>query len=179
MINQNKWLVVGLITSPHGINGKVKVKSLSDFEERFTKPGKRWLQTENEDPLETELLSGFKLPGKELFIISLKGINNRNEAEKIRKNKILVKIEDIPKLNPDEFHLTELMNLNVKIQENEVLKIIGKVIDLDNERNNLLVIKLLKNNKTVFIPFVEKIVPFIDIKNNFIIISPPKGLLEL
>ena len=71
------------------------------------------------------------------------------------------------------------MNLNVKIQENEVLKIIGKVIDLENERNNLLVIKLLKNNKTVFIPFVEKIVPFIDIKNNFIIISPPKGLLEL
>ena len=36
MINENEWIVVGLITSPHGINGKVKVKSLSDFEERFT-----------------------------------------------------------------------------------------------------------------------------------------------
>ena len=33
MINENEWIVVGLITSPHGINGKVKVKSLSDFEE--------------------------------------------------------------------------------------------------------------------------------------------------
>ena len=35
MINKNEWLTVGLITSCHGINGQVKVKSLSDFEERF------------------------------------------------------------------------------------------------------------------------------------------------
>ena len=39
MINKNEWLTVGLITSCHGINGQVKVKSLSDFEERFLKPG--------------------------------------------------------------------------------------------------------------------------------------------
>ena len=47
MINKNEWLTVGLITSCHGINGQVKVKSLSDFEERFLKPGIRWLQKEN------------------------------------------------------------------------------------------------------------------------------------
>jgi len=39
MINKNEWMIVGLITSCHGINGQVKVKSLSDFEERFLKPG--------------------------------------------------------------------------------------------------------------------------------------------
>ena len=50
MINKNEWLIVGLITSCHGINGQVKVKSLSDFEERFLKPGIRWLQKENETP---------------------------------------------------------------------------------------------------------------------------------
>ena len=50
MINKNEWLTVGLITSCHGINGQVKVKSLSDFEERFLKPGIRWLQEENEPP---------------------------------------------------------------------------------------------------------------------------------
>ena len=41
MINKNEWLTVGLITSCHGINGQVKVKSLSDFEERFLRPGIR------------------------------------------------------------------------------------------------------------------------------------------
>ena len=179
MINENKWLVVGLITSPHGINGKVKVKSLSDFEERFTKPGKRWLQKDNESPLETELTAGMKQPGKESFVISLKGINNRNQAEKLKKNKILVKKEDLPKLKKKEFHLTELTNLKVKILENKKLKVIGEVIDLENEKNNLLVIQLLKNNKRVLVPFVEEIVPLIDIRNNYLIINPPKGLLEL
>ena len=179
MINHNEWLIVGLITSPQGINGKIKVKSLSDFDERFTEPGIRWIQKENETPKELELTSGFKKPGKESFIITFKDINNRNQAENLKGYKVLVKVDEIPLLDNEEFHLTELMNLKVKILENDQLNIIGKVINLENEKNNLLVIKLLKNNKEVLIPFVKEIVPVVDIKNKFIIITPPKGLLEL
>ena len=179
MIKHNEWLVVGLITSPHGINWRTKVNSLSDFAERFTKPGKRWVQKDNEIPLEMELTSGFKQPGKESFIISFKGIINRNQAENLKGYKVLVQSNDIPKLGKEEFHLTELLNLKVKILENNQLQIIGKVINLENEKNNLLVIKLLKNNKEVLIPFVKKIIPEIDIKNKFLIINPPSGLLEL
>ena len=178
MINNNNWLVVGLITSCHGINGQVKVKSLSDFEERFLKPGMRWLQKENEPPSEIELISGFKQPGKETFIIKFKGINNRNNAEQLKKYKILVKTNKLPKLRKEEYHLLELINLQVKTVENDEL-IIGKVINLENEKNNLLVIELFKNQKKVLIPFVKEIVPVVDIKNNFLIINPPNGLLDL
>ena len=179
MIKKNEWLVVGLITSSYGINGQVKVKSLSDFEERFLKPGKRWLQKEDETPLEIELTSGFKQPGKETFIIKFEGISTRNHAEQLRKSKILVKTYELPKLTKDEFHLIELLNLQVKTLENEELKIIGKVINLENENNNLLVIELFKNQKRVLIPFVKEIVPLIDKEKNFIVIKPPNGLLDL
>ena len=179
MINKNEWLVVGLITSCHGIKGQLKVKSLTDFEERFLKPGMRWLQKENETPLEMKLTSGFRQPGRATFIISLEGINTRNDAEQLKKFKILVKTDNLPKLQKEEFHLLELINMQVKTLENDKLKIIGKVIDLENEKNNLLVIQLFKNQKVVIIPFVEEIVPLVDIKNNFLIINPPKGLLEL
>ena len=179
MINKNEWLVVGLITSCHGINGQVKVKSLSDFEERFLKPGIRWLQKESEPPTKKELTFGFKQPGKETFIIKLQGINTRNQAEQLKKYKILVKSDKLPDLKKEEFHLLELINLQVKTLENDELKTIGKVIDLENERNNLLVVELLKNQKKVLIPFVKQIVPLVDIKNKFLIINPPKGLLEL
>ena len=179
MINKNEWLVVGLITSCHGINGKVKVKSLSDFEERFLKPGIRWLQKENESPSKIELTSGYKQPGKESYIIKLLGINNRNDAEKLKKYKILVKTNKLPKLRKEEFHFLELINLQVKTIENNELKTIGKVVNLENEKNNLLVVELLKNQKQVLIPFVEEIVPLVDIKNNFLVINPPKGLLDL
>ena len=119
MINENEWLTVGLITSCHGINGQVKVKSLSDFEERFLKPGIRWLQKENETPLEVKLISGFKHPGKETFVVKLQGINTRNHAEQLKKFKILVKAETLPKLKKEEFHLLELINLEVKTLEND------------------------------------------------------------
>ncbi|MDC3091993.1 ribosome maturation factor RimM [Prochlorococcus sp. AH-716-M18] len=179
MINKNEWLVVGFITSCHGINGQVKVKSLSDFEERFLKPGTRWLQKEDELPKEIELISGYKQPGKETFIIKLQGINTRNSAEQFKQFKILVKTDKLPELKKEEFHLLELINLQVKTLENDELKIIGKVINLENEKNNLLVIELFKNQKKVLIPFVKEIVSLIDIKNNFLIINPPNGLLEL
>ena len=179
MINHNEWLIVGLITSPQGINGKIKVKSLSDFEERFTTPGKRWIQKEHEIPRELELTSGFKKPGKASFIITFREVNNRNQAEKLKGYKVLVKIDSIPQLNDDEFHLTQLINLEVKILENNQLNIIGKIINLENEKNNLLVIQLSKNNNEVLVPFVKEIVPVVDIKNKFIIITPPPGLLEL
>ena len=73
----------------------------------------------------------------------------------------------------------ELVNLEVKTLENDELKKIGKVINLENEKNNLLVIELYKDQKEVFVPFVQEIVPLVDIKNNFLIINPPNGLLEL
>ena len=179
MINKNEWLIVGFITSCHGINGQLKVKSLSDFEERFLKPGTRWLQKDNEVHLKIELISGFKQPGKETFIVKFQGINTRNNAEQFKKFKILVKTNKLPELKKEEYHLLELINLEVKTLENDELKIIGKVINLENEKNNLLIIELLKNQKKVLIPFVKEIVPLVDIKNNFIKINPPRGLLEL
>ena len=179
MINHHEWLIVGLITSPQGIKGKIKVQSLSDFEERFTKPGKRWIQKENETPRELDLTHGCKKPGKETYIITFKEINDRKQAENLKGYKVLVKIDAIPQLNKEEFHLTELVNLKVKIQKNNQLHIIGKVINLSNEKNNLLVIQLFKNNKEVLIPFVKEIVPVVDIKKNFILLTPPSGLLEL
>ena len=93
--------------------------------------------------------------------------------------KILVKTNTLPKLKKEEFHLLELINLEVKNLENNELKTIGKVINLENEKNNLLIIELFKNQKKVLVPFVKEIVPIVDIKNNFLIIKPPNGLLDL
>ena len=175
----DEWMVVGIITSCHGIKGQVKVKSLTDFDERFLKPGMRWLQKENDLPSKIELTSGFKQPGKETFIVKFHEINTRYDAEQLKKYKILVRSSNLPKLNKEEFHLLQLINLQVKTLENDNLKIIGKVVNLENEKNNLLVIELFKNQKKVLIPFVKEIVPLVDINNNFLIINPPKGLLDL
>ena len=179
MKEELEWLVVGIITSSHGIKGELKVKSLSDFSERFTKPGKRWLQINKEEPILYNLISGYKKPGKDLFIISLDEVQDRDSAERLKKYKFLVESNNIPKLKQDEFHFNQLVNLTVKIQQNNQIETIGEVIDLMNENNNLIKIKIYANNKKILIPFVKEIVPIIDLKKKFIVINPPKGLLEL
>jgi len=156
MINKNKWLTVGLITSCHGINGQVKVKSLSDFEERFLKPGMRWLQKENEMPSVIELISGYKQPGKETFIVKLQGINTRNHAEQLKKFKILVKAEILPKLKKEEFHLLELVNLEVKTFEDDELKKIGKVINLEMRKIIYLLLNFFKIKKKFLYHLLKK-----------------------
>ena len=179
MIENEEWLVIGVVTSSHGVAGKLNIKSLSDFKERFTKPGMRWIQKHNEEPIPCKLISGFQKPGKESFIISLEGIKNRNDADNLKKYKLLVKSNDIPKLKDNEFHLNQLLDLDVKLFVEGEIKIIGKVVDLITENNNLLVIRLLQNNKNVLIPFVKEIVTTIDRKNKYLVINPPKGLLDL
>ena len=171
--------MIGIITSSHGVEGKLNVKSLSDFRERFTKPGKRWIQKHNEDPIPYNLTSGFQKPGKDSFIISLEGIKNRNDADNLKKYKLLVKSSDIPNLKNNEFHLNQLLDLDVKLFVEREIKVIGKVVDLITENNNLLVIRLLQNNKEVLIPFVKEIVTTIDRRNKYLVINPPKGLLDL
>ena len=156
MINKNEWLIVGFITSCHGINGQVKVKSLSDFEERFLKPGMRWLQKESEPPSKIELISGFKQPGKETFIVKFQGVNTRNDAEQLKKFKVLVKTDKLPTLKKEEFHLLELINLEVKTLENDELITIGKVINLENEKIIYLLSNYLKMKKKFIYHLLKK-----------------------
>ena len=179
MIENEDWLVIGVVTSSHGVAGKLNIKSLSDFKERFTKPGTRWIQKHNEEPIPFKLISGFQKPGKESFIITLEGIKNRNDADNLKKYKLLVKSNDMPKLKDNEFHLNQLLDLDVKLFVEGEIKIIGKVVDLITENNNLIVIRLNQNNKNVLIPFVKEIVTTIDLKKNYLVIDPPKGLLDL
>jgi len=179
MTENTEWLVIGIITSSHGVAGKLNIKSLSEFKERFTQPGERWIQKNDEKPIPCNLISGFQKPGKESFIISLEGIKDRNEADNLKQYKLLVKSNDIPKLKDNEFHLNQLLDLDVKLYSKNKIEIIGKVVDLITENNNLIVIRLKKNNKNVLVPFVKEIVTRIDQKNNYLIIDPPKGLLDL
>ena len=86
----NNWLEIGTIVAPRGLKGELKVLSSTDFPERFENPGKRWLQASNQsDPQPIELISGKAVAGKNLYIVRLKGIDNRNQAEDLRGHKIL------------------------------------------------------------------------------------------
>tara|TARA_Y100001970_G_scaffold294301_1_gene450132 strand:- start:36275 stop:36802 length:528 start_codon:yes stop_codon:yes gene_type:complete len=172
----NKWLTIGIVIGIKGLKGAIRIKPQSDFPERFTKHGTRWLQRLDEDPRKIILLNGKKQPGKEIYIINIEGLNSREKAENIIGDKLLVKSSNLPSLQEDEFHYLQLINLSLKTSEEG--SPIGTIIDLRKYGNDLLLAKL-KSGKEVLIPFVKDIVPKVNIKEGWILVKPPKGLFDL
>ncbi|MCP4828556.1 MAG: ribosome maturation factor RimM, partial [Proteobacteria bacterium] len=88
------WLPVGTLVGAQGLKGELRLNPASDFPERFTEPGARWLQAKGSAPKEVELLEGRQLPGKSLYVVRLKGVNNRASAEALVGCTVLVPAED-------------------------------------------------------------------------------------
>lgn len=208
MTEEIEWLEVGKITSPQGLKGELRIYPNSDFPERFTQAGTRWLQhpTNTAVVKEVQLKGGRYIAGKNLYVIKIEGIESRETAEEFRDYKLLIDKSDRPKLKKDEYHVLDLVGLEVfnrETQEN-----VGVVIDLYSAGNDLLEIKLhkqpeikaeiakdlskisrrsrrkkskVKSKKplTIFVPFVKEIVPIVDLANQRIEISPPDGLINI
>lgn len=204
----DELLEIGTIVAPQGLKGEMRVSSISDFPERFEKAGKRWLQSPNgEPPKEINLLKGRSVPGKEnIYIIQLEGIENRRQVEELREYKLFVRLSDRPILEADEYHVTDLINLEVYNQIDG--KNLGIITDIFWAGNDILEVRLhqqpepievkpidfskisriSKRHKvkqktqkiaTVLIPFVKEIVPVVNIEEKRVEINPPPGLLEV
>ena len=177
-------LEVGRIVAAQGLRGELRVNPLSDFPERFTRPGPRWLRQRQGAITETRLLSGRQLPGKDLFVIRLEGVEDRTAAEALVGQELLVPAADRPRLAKGEFHLLDLMGLEVRQLTDAQAsatdaQLIGRVRDLIHAGNDLLEVELLESGRSLLIPFVQAIVPRVELAEGWIGITPPPGLLEL
>ena len=205
-MSNEEWIEIGTIVAPHALGGEVRVYPNTDFPERFLEPGKRWLQQGDRLPEPVELLGGRYIPGKGLYVVELAGIEYRDQAEALRDAKLLVPESDRPLLEEDEYHVRDLLKLEVFNQLTG--EAIGVVVDIIPAGNDILEVQLHKqpepqsdnsnapipNRKskikkkqqkpvkpekpiTVLIPFVKEIVPVVDLENRRMEIAPPPGLL--
>ncbi|MEL6229096.1 MAG: ribosome maturation factor RimM [Cyanobacteria bacterium J06627_3] len=182
-----EWLPIGRIVGPHGLNGEVRVYPDSDFPQRFEQPGKRWLLKPGATtPAPITLVKGRFQDGKGLYILKLAGINHRDQAEALRDAQLLVAADDRLPLDPGEFHVGDLMGLAVILQTTG--EQVGTVTDVYRAGNDLLEVALTPQNaaadtsqdrpRTALIPFVEAIVPVVDLTNSRVEITPPDGLID-
>ncbi|KAL8460807.1 hypothetical protein ACS0TY_032350 [Phlomoides rotata] len=192
------FVQTGYIYGVHGLQGEVRVKPSTDFPElRFSKPGIRWLkqQVSGTDTIhEIELVEGRGNPGQS-WIVRFKDINTVEQARKLVGSAILVRDEDRPVLEEGEFYTHDLIGMTVILKESG--EPVGTVVNIFNSgASDLLQVKLNSLRKIpdqignseigagdsgplVWIPFVEAIVPSVDLEKGEMIITPPKGLLEL
>ena len=134
---------IGTIVAPQGLQGELRVKTNSDFPQRFEQPGVRWLQIQShQSPTEIKLIRGKQLPGKNIFIVKLSGIDDRNQAETLRGGKLFIPKSDRPYLEEEEYHVADLIGLEVYHQQTG--ENIGIVCDVFTAGNDILEVKLHK-----------------------------------
>ncbi|MCB4407005.1 ribosome maturation factor RimM [Synechococcus sp. MU1642] len=177
MVESEDWLSVGKIVGVQGLQGELRVNPASDFPERFTEPGPRWLRSpRGGEPTEIQLKKGRQLPGKSLFVVRFEGIDNRSAAEALVGQELLVSVDDRPELEDGEFHLLDLVGLKARLTTDGPA--IGTVSDLISGGNDLLEVTT-NDGRKLLIPFVEAIVPEVKLEDGWLLLTPPPGLLEL
>ncbi|KAI3681067.1 hypothetical protein L6452_35849 [Arctium lappa] len=190
-----QFVEIGYISSVHGLQGEVRVKTNTDFPElRFSEPGRRWLKRQilgREIVEEVELVEGRGHHGNKSWIVKFSNVDKVEQAQQLVGSTILVSNEDRPELEEGEFYARDLVGMRVTLKETG--EPVGTVVNVfDNGGSDLLHVKLDssseiidKNGKLkseaplVWVPFVEAIVPHVDMNKREMMITPPKGLLEL
>ena len=180
------WIEIGRIVAPQGVKGEVRVYPSSDFPERFMEPGQRWLKRPRSlTPEPVELVRGRHIDGKGLYVVQIAGVDSREGAEALRDAVLMVPASDRPHLDPGEFYVADLIGLRVIVQTTG--DEIGTVTNLFEAGNDILEVTYYALDpesvtpakpRTVLVPFVNAIVPVVNLAEGYLEIDPPSGLLS-
>jgi 16S rRNA processing protein RimM len=167
-------LVVGEIVRPHGVRGEVVVAVRTDEpSERFT-PG-AVLVTDPGDagPLTIEYVR----PHLGRLIVAFEGVEDRDDADALRKVLVLVDSADIAAPDdPDEFLDHQLVGLTAVDPAGEK---IGEVTRIDHGPAHDMLILRRPDGRTALVPFVSAMVPEVDLAGGRLVMTLPEGLLDL
>lgn len=168
---KKKYLEIGKIVSVHGIKGEVRVQPwcdsgefLTEFEELYFKKGEEKLEIES------------ARVQKNIVIMKIKGVDDRNEAQLLR-NKILYMDRDDVELSEGSYFIQDLLGLQV-IDFDCPEKRYGELTDVTQTGANDVYHIKGEDEKVVLIPAIPDVIQEIDLEKGFMKITPLKGLFE-
>ncbi len=179
-------LVVGRIGKPHGIRGEVTVEVRTDEPETRFAPGSV-LRTEPGANVPAHD-GAYRVPGEltveaarwhqgRVLLVAFEGVLDRNVAEALRGTLVGVDRADVaPPTDPEEFHDDQLVGLAVVTPAGERL---GEIARIDHAPAADLLVLRRPGRRDAFIPFVQAIVPEVDLAGGRVVVDPPGGLLDL
>ncbi|UXZ54529.1 ribosome maturation factor RimM [Halomonas sp. 7T] len=158
-------VVLGKLTSPHGIKGWLKVYSYTSPMDSILQYPEWWVR--QGDALTKMTIVQGRRQGKGL-VVQLKGIDDRTAAEALAQTDILMPKESLPTLSDDEYYWHELEGLTVFTQSGERL---GQVSYLfETGANDVMVVR----GDNDAIDKRERLLPFLP-DDVIVEISPENG----
>ena len=158
-------ICVAQIGAPHGVRGEVKLwpytadpQSVRDYGPLESEDGAR--------RFEIETLRA----AKDHLVVRLKGVNDRDAAERLTNTKLFVPRERLPATEADdEFYHADLVGLAVVDGGGNELGIVAALHNFG--AGDLVEVKPVQGNSTVLLPFTEASVPVVDIAGRRVVVD--------
>jgi 16S rRNA processing protein RimM len=143
--DERRIVVLGYVAGAHGINGWVKIHSLTEPRDEIFEY-QPWLLGENLH--EVRVRQG-KTHGNRL-IAQLEGTDDRAQAESLTGRQIAVYRDQFPELPADEYYWTDLLGLSVKLEDGRELGTIENM--LATGANDVMVVRGERERLIPFVP---------------------------
>lgn len=166
------YVKIGQIVNTHGHSGELKVFPLSDDINRFNGLVRVYIRSGEEYK---EYRVGQARIHKNTVILAIAGINDMNEAEKLKGQYLELPVSELKTLPPGHYYIFELIGMAV--YEKDTL--LGEITDvLRTGSNDVYVVKALRSKKNILIPALKEVVLSINTDSGRMDVLLPPGLLD-
>ena len=163
-----EYFEIGQVTNTHGLRGEVKVRAFTESKKRFEKLSSILIDFKGE--LKKYDIEKVRYQN-EIILLKLKGVDDIDEAQKLKGYYIKIPRNDAKETEENEFFIADL--IGCEVYENDFIGIIDDVFTAG--ASDVYVIKR-KGKKDLLLPAIESNIKKIDVENRRIDVEIPRGL---
>ena len=163
--------LVGKIVGTFGNKGELKIFPLIHPDDYLVDVKSIFVEDENGKKQEFNIRRAKK--HKNVYLFNLEGVDDMNVAENLAGLSVYLPTLDFIDLQENEYFYHELEGMTVY---NTAGNLIGKVNHITQGGNDILVIKD-DDGKEIMVPFVDELVPEVNLQEKTITINEIKGLI--
>ncbi len=167
-MTDSKRILIGEIATAHGIKGFVKVRSFVDDEELLEGDAVFTKET-GDKTIKITLKNALKGD----WVAEVKGVADRNEAERLRGTKLYIDRDAMPETDDGEYYIEDLKGLRVVDKDG---KEIGTVLSIENFGASDLIDIKPESGASFYIPFTDDTVLDVDFESGAITIEMPETI---
>ena len=156
---------VGYIRGPHGLDGELKVESLSDNPERFHIGA---VLRAGDGSVTVRSIRSHK----GALLVHFEGIQTREQADELRGLLLEIPEAALGPLEPDEYYRFQLVGLEVRDGSGNKLGVLEEV--LDTGANDVYIVS--DGESELLVPAIESVVKDVNLSARTIVIDAPPGL---
>ena len=160
-------VVVGLVTSVHGLRGEVSVQNRSDNPDRWRPGGEVLLPDGRRLTIEASRPHGRRL------LVKFEGIEDRTEADRLRGATLVVPEEWLPPLPAGEWWAHQLRGALVRTSSGRELGVLSEVVA--NPANDIWIAVDDEGNETL-IPVLAELLVDVDAARGRIVVRDVPGI---